>query len=151
MIQKSTATAADIAEALVPLLANQRKRWAARCHAHGVSILGFHVMALLDEHEALPMSQLAEALDVAFPNATGIVNRMEERGLVTRSNDPADRRIVRVSLTDAGHALIGEMEAGRRERMSRLIAELDPEQQGRLLLAVNDLNAASRRLDATEG
>ena len=76
------------------------------------------------------MGHLADELDVALPNATGIVNRMAERGLVDRRDDLADRRVVLVSLTDAGHRLIGDLETGRRERMSRLIAELDPDAAG---------------------
>ncbi|HEY8169570.1 MAG TPA: MarR family transcriptional regulator [Candidatus Limnocylindria bacterium] len=143
-------TSVEIIEALAPLLANQRRKWAARCHAHGLSILGFQVLALLEEHEAMPMGHLADQLDVALPNATGIVNRMEERGLVSRRDDPADRRVVLVALTDGGRRLIGDMEAGRRQRMTRLIAELDSGQQERLLLAVKDLRAASSRLAAIE-
>jgi DNA-binding MarR family transcriptional regulator len=138
--------AAEIIDALAPLLAHQRHRWAARCQAHGLSIIGFQVMALLEIHGALPMSRLADELDVALPNATGIVGRMAERGIVQRTNDPDDRRVVLVSLTDDGHRLIGEMEAGRRERMTRLIGLMDEAQQRRLLQSVRDLHAAARRL-----
>ncbi len=94
----------------------------------------------------MTMSQLAEALGVALPNATGIVNRLEERGLLDRRDDPSDRRLVRVELTDDGRRFIGDLEAARRERMSRLIAELDPEQRERLLRCAIDLRDASARL-----
>ena len=104
--------AAEIIEALAPLLAHQRRSWAARCQAHGLSMIGFQVLALLEMNGALPMSRLAEEIGVALPNATGIVGRMAERGIVERSHDAVDRRIVLVGLTDAGRRLIGEMEAG---------------------------------------
>ena len=68
----------EIIGALAPLLAHHRHRWAARCQAHGVSIVGFQVLALLEMHGGLPMSRLAEELDVALPNATGIVGREKE-------------------------------------------------------------------------
>jgi DNA-binding MarR family transcriptional regulator len=140
--------AAEIIEALAPLLAQQRQRWAARCQAHGLSIIGFQALALLEMRGAMPMSRLAEELDVALPNATGIIGRMVERGIVERARDATDRRIVMVGLTDAGHRLIGEMEAGRRERMRRLIETLDPTQQRRLLQSVQDLKGAAARLTA---
>ena len=136
----------EIVEALAPLLAQQRERWAARCQEHGLSIIGFHVLALLEMHGAIAMSRLAEELDVALPNATGIVGRMADRGLAERAHDGADRRVVRVSLTDAGRRLIDEMEAGRRDRMKRLVRTLDERQQRRLLHAVHDLRAAADRL-----
>jgi len=140
----------QITAALAPLLAHHRQRMAARCHARGVSLLGFAVLALLEEHEAIPMSHLADELDVALPNATGLVNRMEERGLVGRRDDPADRRVVLVELTPAGRRLIGEMESERQERMRRLFGQLDATQQERLLHSVKDLVAAARGLAATE-
>ena len=51
-------------------------------------------------------------------------------------------------MTDAGHRLIGEMEEGRRERMSRLFSLMTDEQQRRLLQSVKDLRAAAMRLEA---
>ena len=96
------------------------------------------------------MGQLAEGLGVALPNATGIVNRLEERGLLERRDDPTDRRLVRVELTHDGRRLIGDLEAARRERMSRLIAELDTTQQERLLQCAIDLRDASARLGEGE-
>lgn len=140
----------DIVEAIAPLFAHHRQRWAARCHAQGISILGFGVLSLLDMHEALPMSHLAEELDVALPNATGIINRLEERGLVARRDDPSDRRVVLVEMTEHGRRLIEEMEAGRRERMARLIATLDAPQQERLLQSVADLRDAAIRIAKSE-
>jgi len=146
----STATdrAGEIVQALAPLLAQHRHRWAARCQAHGLSIVGFQVLALLEMHGGMPMTRLADELGVALPNATGIVGRLVERGIVARSDDAQDRRRVVVTLTDDGHGLIGEMEEGRRERMSRLFSEMTDDQQQRLLQSVKDLHAAAMRLEA---
>jgi DNA-binding MarR family transcriptional regulator len=140
--------AAEIIQALAPLLAHHRHRWAARCQAHGLSSVGFQVLALLEMHGDMPMTRLADELGVALPNATGIVGRLVERGIVARADDAQDRRRVLVSLTDAGHRLIGEMEEGRRERMSRMFTLMTDEQQRRLLQSVKDLHAAAMRLEA---
>jgi DNA-binding MarR family transcriptional regulator len=140
-----------IIEALGPLLAHHRRHWAARCQANGLSIIGFQALALLEMHGDMPMSRLAEELGVAFPNATGIVGRMEERGIVERTHDEHDRRVVRVALTDAGRQLIADMDAARRDRMARLIDMLDEDQQDRLLQAVRDLRAASAALAVEDG
>ena len=145
---QATDRAGEIIQALAPLLAQHRHRWAARCQAHGLSIVGFQVLALLEMHGGMPMTRLAEELGVALPNATGIVGRLVERGIVARSDDADDRRRVVVTLTDAGHSLIGEMEEGRRERMSRLFSQMTDDQQQRLLQSVKDLHAAAMRLEA---
>ena len=145
---QATDRAAEIIQALAPLLAHHRHRWAARCQAHGLSIVGFQVLALLEMHGDMPMTRLADELGVALPNATGIVGRLVERGIVARADDAEDRRRVLVSLTDAGDRLIGEMEEGRRERMSRMFTLMTDEQQRRLLQSVKDLHAAAMRLEA---
>lgn len=140
------ATPSQIIDALAPLHAEYRQVWATMCHAHGISILGFQLVGLLELHRELPMSRIADELDVALPNATGIVDRAEERGLVERHDDPADRRVVLVGLTAAGRRLVRDMEASRRKRLARLFAELDDAQRARLLQSARDLGAAARRL-----
>jgi DNA-binding MarR family transcriptional regulator len=145
---QATDRAGEIIQALAPLLAQHRHRWAARCQAHGLSIVGFQALALLEMHGGMPMTRLADELGVALPNATGIVGRLVARGIVARADDAQDRRRVVVTLTDAGHGLIGEMEEGRRERMSRLFSQMTDEQQNRLLQSVKDLHAAAMRLEA---
>ena len=150
MTTARTHRADEIIEALAPLLAHQRRSWGARCQAHGLSITGFQVLALLEIHGQMPMSRLADELGVALPNATGIVSRMIERGVVARTHDERDRRVVLATLTEEGRQLIEEMEAARRARMMRLIATLDEAQQERLLHAVRDLHAATLRLRAQD-
>ena len=143
------AQAADeLIETLAPLLANQRRKWAARCQAHGLSIVGFHALALLEEQGSTPMSRLADELDVALPNATGIVSRLADRGLVERGTDPRDRRIVRVGLSPGGRELLAEMEAERLERLRSLVATMDASQQRRLLRSIREVVAAIDRLNA---
>ncbi len=93
------------------------------------------------------MSRLADDLGVALPNASGIVNRLAERGIVEREHDVEDRRVVRVSLTDAGRRLIGEMEESRRARIRQLVGALDAAQQASLLQSVRDLRDAAIAID----
>jgi DNA-binding MarR family transcriptional regulator len=151
-ISRSTenARAAEIIDALAPLLAHQRRSWAARCQAQGLSMVGFQVLSLLEMHGALPMSRLADEIGVALPNASGIVGRMVERGMVERTDDTVDRRIVLIGLTEQGRRVIGDMEASRRARMTRLIGAMDQSQQARLLRSVQDLHAAARTLQTQE-
>ena len=59
-----------------------------------VSMTHLHILSMLDHHGELPMSRLADLLDVSLSNATGLIDRMEERGLVERVRDPDDRRVV---------------------------------------------------------
>src|SRR6187431_453482 len=76
-----------------------------------LSIVHLHVLTLLEDDGPLPMGKVAEALDVSVASATGIVDRMEQRGLVERRHDLHDRRVVLVHPTEAGLAVFTDLEA----------------------------------------
>lgn len=72
------------------------------------------ILFLLYHEGQVKMGQLANALGVRLPTATGTIDRLVEQGLVVRDEDPADRRLVIVRLTDKGHQIIDRLhEAGR--------------------------------------
>ena len=102
----------------------------------------FHVLTLLRHHDAMPMGRLAEILDASMSSTTGIIDRMEEKGLVERVRVPDDRRIVLVRSTAAGLALIDEAELVKSEIIISAISRLDPDQLDRLTAASTDLGAA---------
>lgn len=97
------------------------------------------------------MGELAEALSVALSTATQIVERIEKRGLVRREHsDPADRRVVRLALTDEGRRLMGERRRLRHERLDQAMAQLSYEQSSALIAALTPLAAASRQVAQDE-
>jgi len=108
----------------------------------GISMTHFHVLTLLRHNEAMPMGHLADILDASMSNATGIIDRMEERGLVERVRVPDDRRIVLVRPTQAGLDLVDEVELVKSQVMIRALARLDETQLERLSAAVSDIGAA---------
>ena len=95
------------------------------------SLVHLQVLFTLDTEGPLPMSRLADAMDVSQASATGIVDRMEQRGLVERLRDDADRRVVRVALADGGRQTLGVMASERREHLAQIIDQLtDRELEG---------------------
>ena len=79
-----------------------------------LSLVQLHVLTVLETAGPLPMGKLADALDVSVASATGIVDRMEQRGLVERRHDEADRRIVLVHSTESGRAVFNDLAEMRR-------------------------------------
>src|SRR5918994_5784897 len=72
-------------------------------------------MALRALHEPRPMGELAKFLACDNSNVTGIVDRLEERGLVERRSADHDRRVKLIALTPQGKEL--------REELNRRLAE----------------------------
>ena len=109
---------------------------------HGVSMSHLHVMTMLERHGDLPMSRVAELLDVSDSNATGLIDRMEERGFVERVRHPDDRRVVLVRVSDHGRQILTDVEGLRDELLRRVLARLDDAQLKRLAAAVSDVQRA---------
>jgi DNA-binding MarR family transcriptional regulator len=94
-----------------------------------------HLLRLLDPGRPSPMGRLAAHLSCDASNVTGMVDRLEVRGLVQRSADARDRRVRVICLTSRGAVL-------RRRLLARLgqaplgFSRLTPEEQERLVSLV---------------
>ena len=124
------------------MIAGFRCAGTGRLVKSGVSMTHMHVMWLLEHHGDLPMSRMADLLDVSFSNATGIVDRMEERGLVERVRVPDDRRVVLVRMAPSGVQALEEIEAVKKDRLQAVLSHLDEAQLDRVAAAIDDLRGA---------
>src|SRR6185437_11800346 len=84
------------------------------------------------------MGELAEALGTGVSTITGIFDRLIDHGLVTREEDPHDRRVVVGRLTPAGDALVDRLHITARDRLSRVLDQL----------TLEELYAVSRGIEA---
>ena len=112
--------------------------------------MNLHVLMLLDHHGPLTMTRLATLVDVSVSNLTGIVDRLEQHGLVERVRDDRDRRLVLVRATANGAARCEEAEGLRREQLKRLIGTLDGPERAVVLKAAQALARGVARLEAAE-
>lgn len=131
-----------IAAGVHDMIAGFRCAGTGRLVKAGVSMTHMHVMWLLQHHGDLPMSRMAELLDVSLSNATGIVDRMAERGLVERVRVPDDRRVVLVRMAAEGLRALDEIEAIKLDRLQAILARLDVDQLDRVTVALADVQAA---------
>ncbi|WP_371671783.1 MarR family transcriptional regulator [Streptomyces sp. NBC_00289] len=84
--------------------------------------------------EPLPMRKLAKKLKCEPSNVTGIVDRLESRGLVERRPDPTDRRVKVAAATDEGRRIAQDLREGLRFAREPLAGLSDEER-----LALRDL------------
>ena len=140
----------QIMDELEPLLARQRQATAQVWLDRSVSKSNLYILMLLDQFGPLAMSKLASLLDVSLPNLTGIVDRMEEHGLIERDRDDADRRVVRVQSTPKGQAVVQEMEDARTRHMREILCALSSRDRRACLLAFKAMRDAAERIAATD-
>lgn len=91
----------------------------------GISMAQLHILYTLQRTGEMPMSRLAELLNVSLSNATGLIDRIEERGFVERTRVPEDRRIVLIRVTPAGSRMLDEIDALSDDLLRSVLRHLD--------------------------
>jgi DNA-binding MarR family transcriptional regulator len=110
---------------LLQLFLAQRKHLPASA-ACDLSPAQCQVLHLIEPWRPIPMRRLAELLACDASNVTGLIDRLEARGLVQRRASPEDRRVKALDLTPTGAQLRAELLKGMTRRplpLSRLSAE----------------------------
>jgi len=141
-VETATKLVDAVVEELHGMIGSLRCAGTGRMVKAGISMTHLHILWVLEHHGDLPMSRLAELLDVSFSNATGLIDRMEERGLVERVRVPDDRRVVIVRASAEGARQRDEIEALKQGRMRAILERLNPEQLTRIHGAIGDLRNA---------
>lgn len=117
---------------LVEVAADMRRVWLRLtcgvrqdAHLEGAQRQQFWVLGALAESPRR-MSDLATIAGVSQASLTGIVDRLEEHGLVERRRSDEDRRVVAVAITDAGRAEMSRKHEHLLARLEDLLAPLSP-------------------------
>ena len=110
-----------------------------------LSLVHLHVLTVLESDGPLSMGKLADALDVSVASATGIVDRMEDRGLVERHRAEDARRVVQVAATDAGRAVFLEVAGERKAHLRSLLDGLSADELAAFLIGARALRRERER------
>src|SRR5688572_11918447 len=125
-------------ELLIKFYFSQRTGLPALASEFGLSPAQCHVLRVIDPGRPMPMGQLAETLACDASNVTGLVDRLESRGLIRRRPSPEDRRVKVLELTPTGSRL----RAIVLERMTKppeSLARLSPDEQRELVKILRHL------------
>ncbi|MCC6176609.1 MAG: winged helix-turn-helix transcriptional regulator [Chloroflexi bacterium] len=106
--------------------------------------------AMPDGSHGLRVSEVARCLGVTLPTVTAVMDKLVERGLVRRDDDPLDRRQHVCRLTGEGQVLIDRLMAGRRAFTTALLAYLDDDELCAFLNGMQMLLEAAKRLRSGE-
>ncbi|KOT89148.1 MarR family transcriptional regulator [Streptomyces sp. NRRL F-5755] len=93
----------EVVELIGTVVARYYEEYEHAAAEHSLTGAQARVLRLL-AHEPMPMRRIAASLKCEPSNVTGIVDRLESRGLVERRPDPADRRVKLAAPTEAGRA-----------------------------------------------
>ena len=95
----------DLAALAIRLMDRTKQDIREVADEEGLSMAQLDVLRRLRHHGPSPMRRLAEQMNCEASNLTGLVDRLEKRGLVERRPDPHDRRVRLLALTEMGDAV----------------------------------------------
>ena len=101
-----------------------------RAGVQGMSIIQTRLLGVLRDRTP-SMNQLSQLLELDKSSVSGLVDRAEARGLVTRVRAVADRRSVQVVLTDEGRSLGAVVAKGFEADVAEMLEGLSEAQRGR--------------------
>ena len=101
----------EVWRAMAALVIDNRDSWKrAVVEESGLPFSRIRILKRLSR-QSMSVKELARAATIDPPAATVAINDLEERGLVVRETDPANRRSKTVSLTEAGRATVRKIDA----------------------------------------
>ena len=107
------------------------------------------VLFYADDHSHCHMGDVAKAFAVTLPAITHIVDRLQQKGLMERADDPADRRVCVLELTRKGANLAEELKRVRLRGLERVVAMMSSADRQQVIKGLEALvdaaHATSRR------
>lgn len=99
----------------------------------GITPPQFTTLSTVSYHDGITMGDLCDHLFLTSATVTGLVDRLEERGFVFRERDTADRRVVRLHITEEGKAVLAKAVEMRRALLARYLEGLETEEKKQLV------------------
>lgn len=111
----------------------------------GLTLEQFHILKNMSHQAGLSQRELGEIVNKSPANITRILDRLQSKSLITRKENPNDRRASLVFLTDKGHLLISEV-FGTLESFSMKVSQGINEQEQEIVKKVLNKMAANIKL-----
>ncbi|MCE3554067.1 MarR family transcriptional regulator [Pseudonocardia sp. RS11V-5] len=112
--------------------------------AHELEMWDYAVLSALEDGPASTQAELADTVRRDKTRLIPILERLEARGLLRRTPDPADRRNRVVALTGAGREVVASCRAGIREVEADLLADVEPGERAIFVAVLDRLADAAR-------
>lgn len=125
-----TAPDTDLAEQLVRLTRRMHRAQKRHLEPFAITPAQSRLLRMVEHSDTPPrMADLAARLDVVPRAVTTLVDALEAADAVRRVPDPANRRVIRIELTDAGRTTLGALRSARRAAAEDILAPLTADQR----------------------
>jgi DNA-binding MarR family transcriptional regulator len=132
--------------AIVPLIKDSQTEVMTVTAEFDLTMSQLRMLFVLDKARAdLAVNEVADQVALSMAAAGRAVDGLVRGGLLSRREDPLDRRIKRIGLTDAGKRAIDQIGAARRHSVERFVDALNKTERAALAAAVATLGELTRK------
>jgi DNA-binding MarR family transcriptional regulator len=123
-----------------------------RACCYGISVSQCYALKAVNDAGGLTVNELAGELFLDKSTASRVANGLVDRGLLARTRDPEDKRVVRLVATEPGTALHARIEEDLVVEYAQLLSDLDPNVRSAVSEVVGRLTRSfASRVDASGG
>ena len=120
--------------------------WSLDTVADQVDLVQLRILVVLATRGAASLKDLADAAHLHLTRTSRSCDRLVGKQLITRSDDPEDRRVLQLRLTPAGRAVVRTVMNARREAVTPILAAMSPTRRTELVRSLRAFTAASGAL-----
>ena len=115
--------------------------------SYGLSSTQIQILMRLHFNGGCDVTEIGNHVGITNAAASQTVERLVQMGLLTRSEDPSDRRVKRITLAPKGHSLVEEGIEARRRWLEGLTQALSAQEQERIADGLRALTEAARKTE----
>ena len=134
-----------IVETVIYLQTEGRRLAREESQKAGITATQLNVLKLLDEIDDLSLSELGRRIAAQNSTVTGIVDRMERDGLVTRERSEEDRRVWRIRPTERGQKIARSIQVAPWDLLRQALGSLSLREREQLVLLLGKVAASVKR------
>ena len=108
---------------------------------HGLAMWGYVVLTALDSGPIISQAALAATVNADKSRLIPVLDELQDRELIERVPDPADRRVRLLSITPAGHALRARIQSEIQANEQRILTRLPAADRAALIRSLRVLSA----------
>ena len=117
---------------------------------NGLTMAHFGLLMRLYYHQCFMVSDISDHLGITNAGASQMVQRLVEQGLVVRTEDPNDRRVKQISLSEGGKSLFEQGVATQRQWLESVEGELPVSERETITQCLQHLIEAARKLEGNQ-
>lgn len=114
--------------------------------SYGVTMAQMRVLVEVQHRQQSTVGELSTAVGSAQGNMSAMCKGLERKGLVRRSRNPEDERIVFITMTEQGTRLLQQIDQELRAKGDPVLAEYSAEDFSEIVLGINKLKDVATRL-----